>query len=45
MLCIARNLGHDGGRACASYTVMALKVLKNMYGEKDLFEKILLTMR
>ena len=37
---IARNMGQDGGRACASYIVMALKVVKIMYGGKDLFENM-----
>ena len=42
---IARNLGQDGGRACASFSVMALKVLKIMYGENDFFENISFSMR
>lgn len=28
---IARNLGQDGDRACASYKEMALKILQKMY--------------
>ena len=44
MITIARNLDQDGGRACASYTVMALKVLKIMYRENDFFENISFSM-
>ena len=33
---IARNLGQHGSGACASYTVMALKVLKKMYGQQGI---------
>jgi len=42
---IARNLGQDSGHACASFLVMAHKVLKIMYGENNFFENISFSMQ
>ena len=42
---IARNLGLNGSGGCVSYTVMALKVLKKMYGQKGIFKNISFSMR